>query len=903
MPDQAPFIEFLRESCLAPEDVPDWSFLPDSSAVRHSLGRESQGWGAGVRIPYFFLDGSPVDDHGMHFARVRMLDEHDQVRGKYQSPPGADNHVYIPRRLRDVFRMFRRRNEYSALLILEGEKKAEAAVRFGLPAIGIAGVDCWAVPRTDKEKRTRQPKRPLPELAEIVRALAPSSVLVVFDSDGAPLPADFFRKNNFPRPEKIAVGQYVQNRNVHRAAGELADALMADLGVKAGAFFVPHGPVEAAKGEPKMRRRGLDDWIAEERYGEAAACPDPVWRDIMLAIRGVERTPPEQVEAAGARVRAAREEARAAEQGGYIPLGTVGGDGIAVWNRAVDAVICIKIAKITNVATLFSLCGAPFVLQREEWQTTDPEDGKNGIDVIAAAGEIVGHCCMLGPFDQDTATRGAGVWADPADPAALIVNSSDGVWRFPPGGEPEPLARCEAGRPHIYPRAAVAPRVLSREEIEANWPLVQQHDLFSALDSWSWKNQIDGALLAGWWASTAWLGRLDSRPGCFVTGESASGKTTLFNLLSEMLGGYRRHIEMASDSSQVGIRQLIGRDALPLVLDELEPGSGANQIARRRAEMVDGLFRMLRASYSAGGGERHGVVKGSAGGEAVEFSLRTAGLVGGVNVSQLEQADRNRMLVVELLPPKGRAAPPLPANPRLVGDLLRNLLWRAWPHFQRNLPGVTARVREALGRTDGRVPVTYGIVLAASAILGAACRGKSEAAEFDEYVERVVTRLTPMLAEHFNRGGEGGGTDQQVAFESLMAYSIVTEHFEIIDGTMRVVRETVSVSEAVDRAVQELAETNYAPSIVDEQRRPYLQALKKSGIIVRVDQDSAQKFVFVAYSHPGIKKIENALGITGIGRLVARLPQAVKPPGIENNRASFGTHIKAMRGAWIQLND
>ncbi|MGC9271665.1 DUF3854 domain-containing protein [Acidiphilium sp.] len=918
------FTDELRRSGLTPDDVPHWRAIMGPSGIARELGQpddEHLFAGAGMAIPYLDLSGQPILDQGLHYSRVRMMDPLMAENGKYRSPVNSSPHLYIPTGLSDLvpydpegFRM-----ACPLLIITEGEKKAEALVKIGLPAVALAGVWMWAEPMTDEEKIKKSPKRLIQELGDLIVEFMPSRVLVMFDSDGKPDVQNFFKVNRIPKYAKLPgkTARYAANPQVWQAAQDLVAALMGVFKVPTAATFTPwlesHG---GAKGSSKLDKCGIDDFImnAADRSGvgvQRGRVPPAVevWLSDQREMLLDTLTQDDIDRAVVARTRA-ESGVGGADAGGYIPLGLSGDHAVVVWNKESQKIVTIQQPKITNAATLMALAGGDFVLNNPAWQTSDSEDGKRGIDIIVAAAEIFRACAELGPFYRDRAVRGAGVWADPEDPDSLIVNASNGVFRISSEGDPVEIPRCEPKRMYVYPRAVVAPLVMTYEEQEdvaQNYESEDSNrDIVALVRRWNYRREIDGMMLAGWWCSTAFLGVLAARPGAFVTGESASGKTALFNRLSALMTSYKHHIELGSDSSQPGIRQLLGRDALPLILDELEPGNSTTAAGRKRGETVEGLFRMLRASYSASGGDRHGVIKGSASGEAVDFSIRTAGLVGGVNVAQLDQADRNRLIIVELIPPReGVELPDMlsDAEMEMQGHFLRNVLWRYWRHFRRNLPVVVKRIKEQIGRADGRVALTYGIPICAMATYGAASKGLTDDDMVDADMEKAANVLIPHVREHFIRTAGGGGTDQANALELLMSASVVVEHNIIVDESMRSSRVTRTVSDIVESACREYALSNFSYS----QHNSYSYALALRGMTVRIDPDSKKRWLFYCFGeHTERRRLENALGYSGLGKILERLDGVLRSDShiarIEGLPAQITVAGSKRRGLWIPLS-
>lgn len=118
-------VEDLRKSGLEPADVRAKPLGPaEKQATLTPMGVN------GYVFPYFDIHGSPVP-----FYRVKLFI--DSEAGKYRQIADTQNHVYFPPRLRDVL------PGAKYVLITEGEKKSAAAVKAGIPCIGLSGVDSW----------------------------------------------------------------------------------------------------------------------------------------------------------------------------------------------------------------------------------------------------------------------------------------------------------------------------------------------------------------------------------------------------------------------------------------------------------------------------------------------------------------------------------------------------------------------------------------------------------------------------------------------------------------------------------------------------------------------------------------------------------------------------------------
>lgn len=140
--------------------------------------------GDDVIIEYYDLDGMPVTytrklpGRGKQelkvYYRVRWQfpEEHRDKEGKpfkYKSPAGSGTPIYIPERMRQ---MYKRKEQFPRLYIQEGEKKAEKACKHGIPSIAVSGI------------QNLGQKGALPEdLVKIITVCGVKEVAFIFDAD------------------------------------------------------------------------------------------------------------------------------------------------------------------------------------------------------------------------------------------------------------------------------------------------------------------------------------------------------------------------------------------------------------------------------------------------------------------------------------------------------------------------------------------------------------------------------------------------------------------------------------------------------------------------------------------------------------------------------------------------
>ncbi len=121
----------LAMSGLVPEDMHASATGPPELASVKVMSSNVRGY----KIPYFTLEGEPLP-----FYRLKLFDHHP----KYKQPKNSENYVYYPPNLLKVLgEVMAATSGPYFLLLTEGEKKAAAAVKVGIPAIAFTGVDSW----------------------------------------------------------------------------------------------------------------------------------------------------------------------------------------------------------------------------------------------------------------------------------------------------------------------------------------------------------------------------------------------------------------------------------------------------------------------------------------------------------------------------------------------------------------------------------------------------------------------------------------------------------------------------------------------------------------------------------------------------------------------------------------
>lgn len=262
-------------------------------------------------------------------------------------------------------------------------------------------------------------------------------------------------------------------------------------------------------------------------------------------------------------------------------------------------------------------------------------------------------------WDPTQLVRGRGAWKGAE--GELLYHCGDRLYV-----DGKPQLPGELG-PHFYPAKQALPHPWHEPiPFEEN----PARKLLQALKTWSFtRPDVDPYLILGWIGSAMLAGALDARPTLVLVGDAGVGKTTMQKVMSEVMGDMLVPVVNATGA---GIWQKVGNDSLAVAVDEFEndprTGKGQQLLDLARQSVYGGV--MLR------GGADH---------KGMEFTARSSFLFGAVNVPPLSNADRSRMLIVDLRkldPKKLAAAEPLGRIDHMGPKMLR-VLMDGWHKFDR----------------------------------------------------------------------------------------------------------------------------------------------------------------------------------------------------------------------------
>lgn len=344
---------------------------------------------------------------------------------------------------------------------------------------------------------------------------------------------------------------------------------------------------------------------------------------------------------------------------------------------------------------------------------------------------LMDACAQKGAWDAVDRARGRGAWSLPAPNrphGELIYHCGDVVWKD--GKSQRALGEINGD---VYMTRPPIPRPWSKPLTGQPGPALE---LVPLLRSWNWaRPDVDPILFLGFLGAAIVGGALEWRPTVFITGDKATGKSTLQRLLRQLLGG---GLIQTENTTEAGISQLLKMDALPVSIDELEGEADTRQ--------AKNIVKLARISASGGlrlrGGDNH---------TGTQFRARSCFAFSSINQPPLEPQDLSRMALLRLYRLPAGATPPVldPQRNAMLGRMLMRRLADGWHLYDATLQAI----REMLARAghDGRGQDTFGHLLACADLCvghDAERLGLALGAETEFYAEWEGLLAAPGMTEY-----------------------------------------------------------------------------------------------------------------------------------------------------------
>ena len=262
------------------------------------------------------------------------------------------------------------------------------------------------------------------------------------------------------------------------------------------------------------------------------------------------------------------------------------------------------------------------------------------IDWNALAESLMAHCRDEGIYDPSL-TRGRGAWRDNK---AIVYHAGDILYVNGKRTQFEAFTKTKyryLGAPKTTHPARDA---ATTEDCEA---------LLSFIETWGWEWPVLAPkIILGWIGCALICGALKWRPHLWITGTKGSGKSTLDGLIASILGDLAVHVQ--GSTTEPGLRQVLNGDARPVLFDEFE---AENSNAKA----------VIDAARSAASDNAAPVIKGTPEGKPIFYRLRFAAMFSGIIANLLRDADKSRMVILEMHPLKRDES----QRRRLIGGLDR----------------------------------------------------------------------------------------------------------------------------------------------------------------------------------------------------------------------------------------
>jgi putative DNA primase/helicase len=259
------------------------------------------------------------------------------------------------------------------------------------------------------------------------------------------------------------------------------------------------------------------------------------------------------------------------------------------------------------------------------WEMHFPGE-RTKIDTKMAAEFIIRTAEKRGIYDP-THRRGRGAWVD----EGRMIYHHGGYLSV--DGVPMDVTKIKSRYVYELDRSLPPPAdtALTAEEGER---------ILNLASEFRWSKPGSAALLAGWVALAPVCGALRWRPHIWLTGGAGCGKSTVLNqYVHFLLGGLDLYAQ--GNSTEAGIRQTLGADARPVLFDESESNEESD------AKRMQNVISLIRQSSTESEAQ---TLKGTAGGSAMSFHIRSMFCLASIQVALKQQADIERLSVLTLKP-------------------------------------------------------------------------------------------------------------------------------------------------------------------------------------------------------------------------------------------------------------
>jgi putative DNA primase/helicase len=257
------------------------------------------------------------------------------------------------------------------------------------------------------------------------------------------------------------------------------------------------------------------------------------------------------------------------------------------------------------------------------WEANFPA-GKSGMSIDNAVAWLVSESYRVGMFNEQL-VRGRGAWMDAG---RVVLHSGD---YLVVDGEKVPLGGMQTR--FMYEQANAL-------QFHTENPLTtaEANKLMDILELVNWERPVNAHLLAGWCVLAPVCGALQWRPHIWITGGAGTGKSWILERVVRPLLG-DTGLAVQGETTEAGLRQTLKHDAMPIVFDE------ADTDGKNDNERIQKVLAIMRSASTSDGGK---IIKGSAGGRAMDFNIKSCFALGSIAVQAAKAADKTRISVLAI---------------------------------------------------------------------------------------------------------------------------------------------------------------------------------------------------------------------------------------------------------------
>lgn len=376
--------------------------------------------------------------------------------------------------------------------------------------------------------------------------------------------------------------------------------------------------------------------------------------------------------------------------------------------------------------------------QKEDWQPKRHYNHRMDrweiwdFDQNRAQDDLVSACAQKGIFDPQGRLFGRGAHRRDRD-GALIFHLGNRViivgGHDKKGKASQSVIEQKPGwiDRQIYPALPSIPPPAAEPS-----PDDEAQRFMAMMDEWSFEHPEAARLLLLGWVSGAYLcGAFSWRAHVWLTGETSAGKSTLQKLLRSILGEFGLFTE---DASEAAVRQVLGDDTLPVLIDEAEADDNPD---RQRA--------MINLARKASSGAK--IHRGAADHKARDFTAQSSFLFSSILHSPLDPQDRNRIAILAMKAiPEDKDELDIDWQYwREAGARFHKRMIDQWPRFERTLTDYKNQIQKE--GFQGRWRATFGTLLACADMMLHDTAPRDEPVHSDGYGrEKIwVQHILPLM--------------------------------------------------------------------------------------------------------------------------------------------------------------